>query len=323
MLYTPLVKPKAKKRKTGVLHIREEGISQSALKVDRENHVIRGVKILGDTSRNIHPVSGKRYRYTDNALKGFAKLQEGARVYVDHPSPDKPNTPRSYADQLGDLRNVRADLKEGQKGTYGDLHYNPSHPLASQFLADAEHNPHRLALSHLAEGAGRASGDWHLVEEARSVASVDLVCRGGTTDSLFEAMHRVVGGTLDLEKVDEDEEEDEDEDGEEKKKDGDDDDDLEEQNRRLTVRLGKLETKIALEDRRKKRELALAEAHIPLDSVAPDLMKHLVTINDRAALTVIEGLRTLGSGSGPISRDLNPTVTAFSTTDDFMSQMEG
>jgi hypothetical protein len=148
--------------------------------------VIRGVKILGRESKNRHPKSGKPFRYSDKALSGFATLQEGARVYINHKEGD--DLVRGYEEQIGDVRNVTAITEGGPRdGTWGDLYYNPKHPLAEQFAYDAEHAPHRLGLSHVAAGRGKANDTHHLVEEAVGVFSVDVVDRPATNVSLFES----------------------------------------------------------------------------------------------------------------------------------------
>ena len=102
---------------------------RTALVVDRENGVIKGVKILGLESAN-----GRSYRPA--ALQKAKGLYEGAMVNVDHPA-GKASDPRRYADRLGHLEGVeqRAD------GLYGNLHFNPKHAVAEQLAWDAEHAP--------------------------------------------------------------------------------------------------------------------------------------------------------------------------------------
>ena len=99
-------------------------------KIDRENNVIRGVKILGLESANgrVYPKA-----VIERALSQY----EGRRVFVDHVSPDNPKRARSYSEQIGVIRKpvMRDD------GAYGDFHYNPKHPQSEQMLYDAEKNP--------------------------------------------------------------------------------------------------------------------------------------------------------------------------------------
>lgn len=148
------------------------------LSIDREKAVVRGVKILGLESKN-----GRTY--SPSAVRNAARLYEGAKVNVDHPH-GRADEPRSYGDRLGSLSNVV--YREGQ-GLFGDFNYNPKHPIAEQFLHDAEHAPGNVGLSHnvkarLARGttAGKP-----VVEQIDHVTSVDLVADPATTSSLYES----------------------------------------------------------------------------------------------------------------------------------------
>ena len=80
--------------------------------VDRKNHVIYGVKLLGRQSSNKR--GGRPIRYSDKALRDFAKLQEGAKINVDHPfdanGRPQPRKPRAYGDMFGEAKNVRVVL---------------------------------------------------------------------------------------------------------------------------------------------------------------------------------------------------------------------
>lgn len=154
-----------------------EHITQATAKrVDRARGVIRGVKIIGETSRN-----GRRY--APEVLRRAASLYEGAKVNVNHPDQGRENQPRGYQERLGSLHNIRHQTG----GLFGDLHYNPKHPLAEQLAWDAEHAPHNLGLSHNAEGRGRKRGGVFIVEEIIAVRSVDLVADPATTAGLFES----------------------------------------------------------------------------------------------------------------------------------------
>jgi len=285
------------------LNLSENSPQNSSLRVDRTNNVIYGVKILGDTSKNCHPVSGLPYKYSEGALKGFAPLQEGSRVFLNHQDPSLAS-PRKYEDQLGDFRNVRTLLTSSPRGNFGDLHYNPKHPLIEQVLHDAEHDPHRLAMSHTAIGSGKVDGDWHLIEEAKSVASVDLVCVGATNVSLFESEHPLKDGekcpTCGHVKGEKDE-----------------DDDMEKTNEGLKSRIEKLEGDIRLNECRKAREASVKAAGI---EVSESLMEHLVTCSQSSADVIIESLRGTVSHA-PLSRDPNYSHSQFKTCDEFVTAL--
>lgn len=145
--------------------------------VDRETSVIRGVRILGLSSKN-------NREYAEEAVKKAVPLYEGRHVNVDHGD----IAARSYRDRIGALENVRfADA-----GLRGDLKVNPKHPLAEQLFWDAENLPNAVGMSHVVEGVtARKEGGGVHVEEIVAVASVDLVANPATTQSLFESEERM------------------------------------------------------------------------------------------------------------------------------------
>jgi hypothetical protein len=148
---------------------------ESALRIDRAAHRLRGVKILGFTSTN-----GRTYER--EAVRRALKLYEGARVNVNHPA-SAALAPRDYHDRLGSLVEVRLDEEQG---LFGDLFYNPKHPLAEQLLWDAEHAPHHVGLSHNVLARTTRRNDATVVTEIVAVVSVDLVADPATTRGLFE-----------------------------------------------------------------------------------------------------------------------------------------
>src|SRR5690606_30452994 len=109
--------------------------------VDRDNRVIRGVKILGRTSRN-------GYEYSDRALREAAALYEGVTVNVNHPPREKPTQERGFNEGIGVLRGVSAD----SDGVRGDLHYFEAHADTPLMLERAEKHPNTFGLSHNADG---------------------------------------------------------------------------------------------------------------------------------------------------------------------------
>jgi hypothetical protein len=145
------------------------------LRVDRATGVLRGVKLLGLASRN-----GRRYRET--ALAEAIGLYEGAKVNVNHPK-GHPHAPRDYQERLGVIRNVALRPSDG---LFGNLHYNPKHPLAEQLAWDAEHSPENVGLSHNVEARTSRAGEETMVEAIVRVQSVDLVADPATTRGLFE-----------------------------------------------------------------------------------------------------------------------------------------
>jgi hypothetical protein len=102
----------------------------TSLKVDAANGVIRGIKILGLSSRN-----GREY--LPAALAAAAEMYEGAKVNVNHPK-GHPAGPRDYQDRIGVIRHVNA---KADAGLFGDLFFNPKHALAEQLIWDATQTP--------------------------------------------------------------------------------------------------------------------------------------------------------------------------------------
>ena len=147
-------------------------------RVDRENSIIRNVKVLGLESRN-----GRIY--LPEGVKAAVPLYEGARVNVSHPPKNNPNAPREYGDRIGALENVTFN-----NGLFADFKINPEHALAKQLLWDAENAPHNVGLSHHAEGrvAKQKVNGKIVIEAILSVTSVDLVADPATTSGLFESL---------------------------------------------------------------------------------------------------------------------------------------
>jgi hypothetical protein len=147
-----------------------------SVRVDPQEGVIRGVKILGLESRN-----GRSYR--PEALSRAALLYEGAKVNVNHPK-GAPTAPRDYQDRIGVIRNVAVR----PEGLFGDFQFNPKHALAEQLVWDAEHAPENVGFSHNVEARTSRSGDGVVVEAILRVQSVDLVADPATTRGLFESV---------------------------------------------------------------------------------------------------------------------------------------
>ena len=145
------------------------------MRVDRSLGVLRGVKLIGLESHN-----GRRYR--ESALEQAKSLYEEAKVNVNHPK-DGPLAPRDYQDRLGVIRGV--ELRSGE-GLFGDLHFNPKHPLAEQLAWDAEHNPRNVGFSHNVLARLSREGEMTVVEEITRVQSVDLVADPAATLGLYE-----------------------------------------------------------------------------------------------------------------------------------------
>ncbi len=155
------------------------------LAVDRAGGVLKGVKLLGLASRN-----GRVYRET--ALAKALALYEGAKVNVNH-GKGGPASPRDYQDRLGRIRHV--EHRPGE-GLFGELHFNPKHPLSEQLLWDAEHAPEQVGFSHNVMARTSVEQGQTVVEEITHVESVDLVADPATTRGLFESTTPLASMTL-------------------------------------------------------------------------------------------------------------------------------
>jgi len=145
-----------------------------ALRVDREQGIIEGVKILGLKSLN-----GREY--TPDAAREARGLYEGIAVNVDHV---EGKAQRSYAQRIGKLSGV--EIRED--GLYGRLLVNPKHSLAEQLFWDAENAPDKVGLSHDARGKTKRRNGRTVVESIDAVRSVDLVAEPASTAGLFESI---------------------------------------------------------------------------------------------------------------------------------------
>jgi hypothetical protein len=150
-------------------------------RVDRDRRIIRGVKILGQSSRN------GRY-YTTECLLAARRLYEGVKVRVNHKKRRERDEDRPAEDTFGELRNVRV----GSDGLYGDLRYLKSHPMAPRVCEAAEAMPSAFGLSHdVSEWASHIDAEGvEVITAINCVESVDLVADPGTTGGLFESDRR-------------------------------------------------------------------------------------------------------------------------------------
>lgn len=147
-------------------------------RIDRENGVIRGVRIIGRISKN-----GREY--SAEALRQARNLYEGVRVNIDHQPRSRAGDDTPSSSRFGWLANVR----ERDGGLIGDLHILKSHPMAAVVFEAAERNSSLFGLSHHAEGRTRREGGKTIVEEILAVRSVDLVSDPATTSGLFESVN--------------------------------------------------------------------------------------------------------------------------------------
>ena len=140
--------------------------------------MVRGMKLLGLESRN-----GRTYD-THGVRSTAAGRLTGARVFLNHPA--QATDARRYQDQIGSV--VSARYRESQ-GHFGDVRFNPKHPVYEQLMWDIRNNPSGLGMSinaSLKVGRQRDSAGRIVVEGIHSIRSVDIVTHPATTNGVFE-----------------------------------------------------------------------------------------------------------------------------------------
>lgn len=153
---------------------------ESIERIDVENGVLYGVKVLGENSRN-------RRRYVAKAMREAAPKYEGVNSYVDHPDRSSLSEDRKFASLSGVLRNPR--YVEG-KGIFADLHLLKEGTFFKGIIEAAQKFPKSVGFSHVAEGESHIDGDTEIIESIREVFSVDLVTSPATTAGIFESTQR-------------------------------------------------------------------------------------------------------------------------------------
>ncbi len=159
------------------VHQLRESSGSKPTKVDWENGIIYGVKVLAESSRN-------GFVYPRSTREKAHKILENLRVNLDHLTKgSKSDVP--LAARFGKLINVR----EGANGTYADLRFNVEHKYAKSIAYAAEHMPDTLGMSINGIGYGtKKDGQGRtIVDEINRLRSCDVVADPGSTHSLFES----------------------------------------------------------------------------------------------------------------------------------------
>lgn len=157
--------------------LRETVYLDAAPDVDPEAGVIRGVKLLGENSRN-----GRRY--TPDAMRNATALYEGRKLYINHPKRNEVHEDRGFESWAGVYKNVH--YREGQ-GLFGDAHLRQKCEYFEGIIEAAQKFPTDVGLSHVANGDSRTERGVEIVESITEVFSVDLVTDPATTNGFFES----------------------------------------------------------------------------------------------------------------------------------------
>ena len=151
---------------------------KNKLVVDRQNGIIKNIKIIGFVSEN-------KRKYSPKTLRAAVPLYEGIKVNINHPA--KPGDQRRAEDRFGKFVNVR--FVEGE-GIYGDLLFLKAHDMANSVCEAAEREElnDAFGMSHNAQGEGAMTKDGFFdVHKITEVRHVDLVADPATTKSLCES----------------------------------------------------------------------------------------------------------------------------------------
>lgn len=146
-------------------------------KIDEDAGIIYNVKVLGEESQN-----GFAY---PKALRQTLTNIHDMNVNINHNKKNNPSKDVPLEARFGQLKNPKVE----DDGTYADLHYLKSHPMASMIVEAAKRMPKTLGLSIFAKGSdkGRKNKNGKIIIESCSVSSVDLVADPATVRSLFES----------------------------------------------------------------------------------------------------------------------------------------
>lgn len=160
-----------------VAKLLETVYQESIEKVDAQNGVLYGVKLLGENSRN-------KRRYSKEAMKRAVSKYDEVNSYVDHPDRERLSEDRKFQAWSGVFRSPR--YVEG-KGIFADLHLRQKGAYFEGIIEAAQKFPTALGFSHIAEGESTLDGETEIIESIREVFSVDLVMDPATTAGIFES----------------------------------------------------------------------------------------------------------------------------------------
>ncbi|WP_439627628.1 hypothetical protein [Gemmata sp.] len=159
--------------------------------VDRVRGIVRNVRLVGPVS-----VSWGR-RYPTHVLAAAVSKFAGVPSNLDH----------SFDYQRGQPIPVPPEKVFGRileprvhgDGLQGDLHFNVAHGFAAPFAWACENEPTAYSFSPLMNVRWQRERDrdgFLVAAEIVQVLSVDVVDKGGTTESVFESWNRRVGAEI-------------------------------------------------------------------------------------------------------------------------------
>lgn len=159
-------------------NLRETYFLDSKPRVDEENGVIAGVKLLGVESKN-----GRRYPV--EVMHRRVGLYEGAKSYINHPRRRdlEQGEDRSFRDWAGTVENCRVE----NNGIYGDLRLRTKSRDFPEIVEAADKFWKDFGMSHVADCEGTIEEGVYVVEDIGQVFSIDIVTDPATVESLYES----------------------------------------------------------------------------------------------------------------------------------------
>ena len=147
--------------------------------------VIRDVALLRSVSQNCRT-------YTPKALSDIARLSEGSKVFLDHPTKSELKDRdgiRSIHDLAGSVGGSRFDGFDTVRGT---IHLLPQHRELIESLVNA--GIPGIGMSIHAEVDQTRSGNGYQVEAVQRLVSIDLVTEAATVSGFFESKAHTLPG---------------------------------------------------------------------------------------------------------------------------------
>ena len=147
--------------------------------------IIRDVALLKSVSQN-------RRTYTQQALGDLARLAEGSKVFLDHPTKSELKDRdgiRSIHDLAGSVGGSRFDGFDTVRGT---IHLLPQHRELIESLVNA--GIAGIGMSIHAEVDQRREGNGYQVEAVQRLVSIDLVTEAATVSGFFESKAHTLPG---------------------------------------------------------------------------------------------------------------------------------
>lgn len=169
----------------------ESVFENTELRHDKENCIVYGMAILGETSVNCSKEykGGKGRRYSEQALNSTARLINGAKSYINHATRqelEERGGVRDIRDLLGYFENGRVD----KKTVRADFHYHPTHKDWFGWIVENMSDKIGGSIHAFGPSVFDKSTMMENVEDIRYLQSTDIVTEPGSTTNLFESLRR-------------------------------------------------------------------------------------------------------------------------------------